>query len=281
MGGEFVDIQGHCPMKLLHQLRRYGVLNPIGRIVAAFAAFLVFALVIAWVSDRQFDSDAADSAATTAWTAPAEPTPTRTFAPPPPGFPRMEFPPPMPEVPKGSPQPVPTRFGLTYNVPSNERWMATNDAVMGWSDNSGIVATYGAVSEYRRNYCAEVKGSALAHVGVTGRNAVDIDSAARDEVAKAERIFGGKTGRIPKVELRGPVPLDVSGRPAVRYTALVTDIPKDTSCDPDQAQFDIVATPGYASAEVMLLMVEHHRGLPNALPGNEVEAIIGSLRKTE
>ncbi|RBO84295.1 hypothetical protein [Nocardia puris] len=261
--------------------QRYRQMNPLARLGIAAGAFAVVAGAVVWVGNPNLESQGSGPA-TTGWTAPTEPGTTTTAAPPPPGFPTMDFPPPMSKAPEGQPQPVPTKFGLTYSVPSSEHWQATNDAVLGWSDPDGSsIATYGAGSRYRHTYCPDVKGAALARVGVTGRNAVDIDTAAREEVAKAERIFSDKSGRKPQVELRGPVSFEVSARPAVRYTAVLTDIPKETSCDPDQAHFDIVATSGYASAEVVLLMVEQHRGLPDALPDDDVEAIIASLRKTE
>ncbi|WP_157108589.1 hypothetical protein [Aldersonia kunmingensis] len=187
----------------------------------------------------------------------------------------------MPEVPEGQPQPVPTKFGLTYTVPS-ENWQANNDMVSGWSDAQGAIATYGATSRYRHHYCPEIKGASLAKVAATGRNGIDLDTAAREEVLKAQRIFADdKTGRTPNVEVRGPNALEVSGRPAVRYTAVVTDIPRTSTCSPQQAEFDIIATPAYASAEVMLLMVEHHVGLEDALTDADIENIVESLSKTE
>ncbi|MGW4327563.1 hypothetical protein ACWEKR_16895 [Nocardia sp. NPDC004573] len=268
-------------MRFVELLYRSGVLTPIGRIVAVVAAAIVFLSVLAWIGNPYLDDAKSPDAAAPSWTASPLPKPSTTFVPPPPGFPSMEFPPPMPEVPKGQPQPVPTRFGLSYSVPSDDNWQPTNDAVMGWTDNAGEIATYGAASRYRYKYCPEVRGASLARVGVTGRNGVEIEAVAREEAAKAERIFADKSGRRPKVEIRGPLTFDVSGRPAVRYTAIVTDIPQEKSCDPSRAQFDIVATPAYATAEVMMLMVEHHVGLPQALTDSDVDTIIKSLRKTE
>ncbi|WP_148280524.1 hypothetical protein [Nocardia cyriacigeorgica] len=264
------------------QLRqRYRRLNPLVRISIWLVAFGLVAGVVVWVGNPNLGSDAAEGPASE-WTAPSESVPTTTVAPPPPGFPRMEFPPPMPEVPEGVPQPVPTRFGLTYTVPSSEHWRSSNTMVVGWTDDAGDVATYGAVSEYRYGYCTEDDGSAMATVGVTGRNAVDLDTAARQEVSKAERIFGDEeTSRKPKVEIRGPFSLEVSGRPAVRYTAVLTDIPGSSACGPDQAIFDVVATPGYATAEVVLLVVQHHTGMSDALSESDADAIVTSLRKSD
>ncbi|MFR9752278.1 hypothetical protein ACL02S_14750 [Nocardia sp. 004] len=250
--------------------------------MALIAALLAFFWVLAWVGNPYLDNTKSADDALVPWTAPTLPKPSTTVVLPPPGFPSMEFPPPMPEVPEGQPQPVPTRFGLSYSVPSDSSWYPSNSTVMGWTDDSGDIATYGAVSSYKYGYCPDTRGSTLAEVGVTGRNGVDIDTVAREEVGKAERIFSDdEAGRKPKVAIQGPFVLEVSGRPAVRYTAVVTDIPKKNGCDPSRAHFDIVATPAYATAEVMILMVEHHVGLPMALSSGDVDTIIKSLRKTE
>ncbi|MFC8047598.1 hypothetical protein [Nocardia sp. NPDC057353] len=265
-------------MKVLQLLRRV-LLNPIGRIAAALAAFGLFAMVMVWVGNPYSEPASPGATASSAWTAPSAPPPGTTAAAPPPGFPSMTYPPPMP-APEGGEQEVPTKFGLSYSVPDTEQWDTDNSTVAGWSDSRDSII-YGAASSYRDTYCAEVRGASLALVGVTGRNAVDLDTAARDEVAKAELIFGDESGRTPRVEIRGPVQFEVSGRPAVRYTAVVTDIPARTPCDPPSAHFDIVATPGYASAEVALLMVERHQGLDDTLRDAEAEAIIASLRKTD
>jgi hypothetical protein len=266
---KFIQILGHY----------FG--GPIARIVGSLAALVVFLLVVLWVGNPYLKDDEGNAAPV--WTAPTTvpPATSTTVAPLPPGFPSMRRPPPMPEVAEGQPQPVPTKFGLTYTVPSAD-WQANNDMVSGLTDSQGDIATYGATSRYRHHYCPEIKGASLAKVAATGRNGTDLDTAAREEVSKANRIFADdETGRTAKVEIRGPVALAVSGRPAVRYTAVVTDIPETSSCTPPDARFDIIATPAYATAEVMLLMVEHHIGLRDALTDSDVEAIVGSLSKTE
>ncbi|MDH6285540.1 hypothetical protein [Rhodococcus opacus] len=262
-------------------LEKYGVLKPLRNIVLAVAALVAVMTIVMWVGNPYADDAQATDEAASSW-APAPPTgPSTTVAPLPPGFPSMEFPPPMIEAPDGQPQPVPTKFGLTYTVPGSDDWRPSNSSVMSWSDDDGTIAGYGAVSDYGYRYCPEYKSSRLAISGATGRNGVDVDTAAREAVGKAERIFSDNAGGTPKVEIRGPVDFQVSGRPAVRYTAVVTDIPRDHSCDPTRAGFDIVATPAYATAEVMVFMIEHHVGLPDSLSDQDVDTIITSLHKTE
>lgn len=268
-------------MKFVKLLHRYGVLNPIGRIIVLIGAFVLFLNIVMWIGNPYLDGSESSDGAAASWTAPPVERPSTTVAPLPSGFPSMMYPPPMPEVGEGEPQPVPTKFGLTYTVPA-DGWLATNDMVVGWSDTAGSIATYGAGSRYQYGYCDESDTSALARVGVTGRNGIDIDRAAREEVEKAERLYADdEAGYKPKVEIRGPFSFEVSGRPAVRYTAEVSDIKQPHTCGLSRSSFDIVATAGYASAEVVLLMVMRHKDLPDALSAADVEAIITSLRKTE
>lgn len=262
-------------------LQKYGVLKPLRDIAMAVAALGAVMTVVMWVGNPYADDAPATEEAASSWAPPPPSGPSTTVAPLPPGFPSMEFPPPMIEAPDGQPQPVPTKFGLTYTVPGTDDWRPSNSGVVSWSDDGGYVAGYGALSDYAYNYCPEDKGSTLADVGATGRNGVDLDSAARDAVGKADRLFSDEADNKPKVEIRGPFDFEVSGRPAVRYTAAVTDIPRDHSCDPTQAEFDVVATPAYSTAEVMVFMVKHHVGLPNSLSENDVDTIISSLNKTE
>ncbi|MFZ2178110.1 MAG: hypothetical protein WAW17_29605 [Rhodococcus sp. (in: high G+C Gram-positive bacteria)] len=245
--------------------------------VAALGAVMT---VVMWVGNPYADDAPATEEAASSWAPPPPSGPSTTVAPLPPGFPSMEFPPPMIEAPDGQPQPVPTKFGLTYTVPNDEGWRPSSTMVTGWTDDDGYIAGYGAVSTFGYNYCPEYKGSTLADVGITGRNGVDIDTAAREAVGKAERIFADDVRNKPKVEIRGPFDFEVSGRPAVRYTAVVTDIPQEHSCDASRAEFDIVATPSYASAEVGVFMVTHHLGLSDSLSGDDVDRIVESLRKT-
>ncbi|MEV0945341.1 hypothetical protein [Rhodococcus sp. NPDC049939] len=265
-------------VRFLGLLKKYGVLKPLRDIALAVAALAALMAVVMWVGNPYTDDAQTTAGAASSWAPPASPDAgTTTVAPLPPGFPSMEFPPPMVEAPEGQPQPVPTKFGLTYTVPGTEGWRPSNMAVMGWSDDDGFIAGYGAVSDYGYRYCPEFKSSRLAISGATGRNGVDIDTAARDAVGEVRRIFSNGS----KIDIRGPFTFQVSGQPAVRYTAAVTDIPQDRSCDPTRAGFDIVATPAYATAEVMVFMIEHHVGLQGSLSDKDIDAIVMSLEKTE
>ncbi|WP_280217588.1 hypothetical protein [Nocardia neocaledoniensis] len=166
-------------------------------------------------------------------------------------------------------------------MPSSKDWKASNQMVFGWSDRGGQIATFGAGSQYRRGHCADEESADRALIGMTGRNGVDLDTAAREAVANAELIFADdETGRKARVELSGPLDSTVSGRPARRYTATVSDIPAADSCSPERAVYDIIATPGYASAEVAILLVTRDVGTEDALPTAEAETILLSLQKT-
>ncbi|TXG89269.1 hypothetical protein DW322_02175 [Rhodococcus rhodnii] len=114
--------------------------------------------------------------------------------------------------------------------------------------------------------------------GAAGRNGIDLDTAARQEVEEAERIFSDRTGKLPTVEYSDAHEFDIDGRPAVHYTAHVTDISPDTEYDPGSARFDVVATPGFATAEVMVLIIELHQNVPGAQGAEVVEGVIASIR---
>ncbi|WP_235871005.1 hypothetical protein [Rhodococcus spongiicola] len=206
------------------------------------------------------------------WSAPASTTPPPPL---PPGFPSMQFPPPKIDVEPGEPQPIATKFGLTYDIPPD--WDNEWSAVFGWSDDDGLIAGYGAHGQYGYEYCDAVDGATLAVTGATGRRGIDIETAALDEVRLAERIFADDD-RMPKVTYTEAQRFTIAGNPAVRYTALVDDVPKSNECDPPRARFDVVATRGFATAEVMVLVVEAHQGLPGAIEAETIDQIIGTLR---
>lgn len=204
--------------------------------------------------------------------------------PPPTDLPSMSFPPPMPLPTKSDLQPVPTRYGLTYMVPSTGDWLASNEAVLGYLDESGqaTIATYGAVSRYGAGYCPERDTSTLAYVGVTGRNGLSAEAAARQEVDKARALYShSRYGAPPTVDIGGATSFQIDGRPAVRYTASVSDIPRSAACETTEARFDVIATPGYATAEIAVFVVEHRLGRAGALTPEGVESIVRSIRRSE
>lgn len=255
--------------KLMKELAK-----PMLRLAMALAAAVVFLLLMGRYANPFVDQVPPIEDLRTALRPPPGPTP--SVVPPPAGFPSMKFPPSKIEVPNGQPQPIATKYGLTYTVPAD--WRNGSGAVGGWEDDAGTIAFYGQLSDYGYNHCAAENGSTLARAGATGRNGVDLDTAAHEEALKAERIFADKAGNKPTVELRGPFQLQVSGRPAVRYSAVVTNIPRDDWCDPQQADFDIVATSGYATAEVMLFMIQHDIGFPGSISDEQVDQIFDTLR---
>lgn len=198
----------------------------------------------------------------------------------PPGMSLIELPPRKIDVPPGADQPIATKYGLTYEIPPD--WKNEYSAVTGWESDRGEISRYSTTGSFGAGYCPEEKLDGLAVTGATGRNGVDLDTAARDHVHLAERVFASSGERFkPKVEYVGPKQITVAGRPAVRYTAIVTDVPKDGKCKPPAGLFDIVATPSYATAEVMILMVELHQGLPGSLGPDVADRIIASLRPSE
>ncbi|TXG89267.1 hypothetical protein DW322_02165 [Rhodococcus rhodnii] len=114
--------------------------------------------------------------------------------------------------------------------------------------------------------------------GATGRNGIDLDSAARDEIRRAEQFFAAEDGRVSTIEYSDRIEMVVDGQPAVRYTAQVTNIPRQSTCDPPSAQFDVVATKGFSTAEVMVLIVQLDQGIPGSRGPSVADRIISSLR---
>ncbi|WP_174565444.1 hypothetical protein [Rhodococcoides yunnanense] len=213
----------------------------------------------------------------------APPTASASTTPPPPlpaDFPSMERPPPTIAVPEGQPQPIATKFGLTYDIPAD--WENWYDGVAGWNLTDGSSVTYGAIGYYDRTECHDGEYSALAMTGMSGRRTGDLDVIARAEVEKTASIYSHDTGsERPSVTIDGPIAFSIEGRPAVRYRAIIEDIPLDEeSCTPPEATFDVVTTPGYATAEVALFAIRADRGVDNALPDAEIDGVISSIRRS-
>ncbi len=255
------------------------VRSGLGKIVLAVAALVVGLNLVVWVGNP-FSKDAGDADwnASSAQLPPVRSTtPVATL---PPGFPSLSAPPPMVDAAPGLAQSVPTRFGLSYSVPNGHGWRPSNKRILGWSDQDERIATYGSVSDYGYGSCPESEQSWIGFAGVQGRNGVDIETAAREEVSKAERVFAAG-GKRPEVNISAPRSLEIDGRPAIRYTATVSDIPRTSACGPERAHFDVVATAAYSSAEVLIFVIEHHEGVERALTEGDVDAVIASLHRTE
>ncbi|WP_254900324.1 hypothetical protein [Rhodococcus sp. 1168] len=208
-------------------------------------------------------------------------TAAKTTAPPlPPGFPSMERPPPKIVVPDGQAQPIATKFGLTYEVPTG--WDVWQTGVAGWTGDDGTSARYGALGFYGRTECSDGEHSERAMTGITGRRTLDLNATALAEVEKAEMIFSGANeSQKPTVSISGPEKFVIDNQPAVRYRATVKDIPEaEEHCASREATFDVVATPGYATAEVVVFIVRAERKVDNALSDSEIDDLISTLRKS-
>ena len=92
--------------------------------------------------------------------------PKTTSAPLPPGFPTMDRPPPEIEVLDGQPQPIKTKFGLTYDIPAD--WQNASTGYGGWEDATGWSIVYGAIGRFGYESCSEQNGSTLGLSGATG-----------------------------------------------------------------------------------------------------------------
>ncbi|MGW1739080.1 hypothetical protein ACWCPQ_09745 [Nocardia sp. NPDC001965] len=178
---------------------------------------------------------------------------------------------------------MPTKYGLTYTVPSGNGWRPSNRTVVGYSDPTGrgTLVTYGAVSDYGAHYCPDTDTSSLAFIGARGRNGVDVATAARQEIEKTPELFATPGAHAPHVEVSLPTELNLDGRPAVRYTASVSALPQLASCDPVETEFTVVATPAPANAEVAVFVIRRHIGLTDALSESAVDDIIRTIRASK
>ncbi|MGW6659105.1 hypothetical protein [Rhodococcus sp. NPDC055024] len=247
------------------------------RIGGAIAGLYAFFFIMGQISNAHIDELPSAESLATALAPPVDTTSTTPPPPLPPRFPSLDRPPPEIEVEPGQPQPIATKFGLTYDIPPDLR--NGSDAIAGWSTAAGLIA-FGAIGEYAYDFCEASDGAKLAMTGATGRNGVDIDTAAQEWVHKAQAIFTDKKGNTANIAYSKPTEFTISGRPAIRYTATATNIPADNECDPPSSTFDIVATPSYATAEVMIFLVQSHQGLPNALAQDTIDQIISTIRRT-
>lgn len=190
----------------------------------------------------------------------------------------MERPPPKIEVPTGQPQPIATKYGLTYEIPADWRNFSTGYAT--WIVGDRHVA-YGAIGDYGYKHCAESDGSTLAQSGIAGRDGMDLHSAALDAAKGAEVIFGVAGGDPPKLTYAGPTELELAGGPAVRYTVHADAIRTSTACDPREATFDVVALPARATATTAVFMVELVRNIDGALDHSIADQIFSTIRATD
>ncbi|MDI9903342.1 hypothetical protein QM716_26130 [Rhodococcus sp. IEGM 1409] len=248
------------------------------RIGGAIAGLYAFFFIMGQISNAHTDELPPAESLATALAPPVNTTSTTPPPPLPPGFPSLDRPPPKIEVEPGQPQPIATKFGLTYDIPAD--WRNGFSAVAGWNTSEGLI-TFGAIGEYAYDFCEASDGAKLAMTGATGRNGVDIDTAAQEWVYKAPAIFADKKGNTANIAYSQPTEFAISGRPAIRYTATATSIPADNECDPSSATFDIVATSSYATAEVMIFMIRIDDGFKNSLAHGIADQIIATIRQTE
>lgn len=202
---------------------------------------------------------------------------TTTPPPLPPGFPSMDMPPPKITVPDGAPQPIATKFGLTYDVPPE--WRNFSTGIIGWTTGDDTV-TYGAVADYGYGYCPDSDGT-LAESGMTGRNGMDLHAAALDAARGAEVIFGDSDASAPVLSYSEPEEMNVGDEPAVRFTVHASRIHRDRECDPANATFDVVATTSFATASTAVFMVRLNQNQDGALDHSVADDIIATIRRSD
>lgn len=205
-------------------------------------------------------------------------TPTTTIPGLPPGFPSMEYAPPQIEVPEGDPIPIDTKYGLSYTVPGD--WRFHRGGVVGWEGAEGSLR-FGDIADYGYDYCPEHRdGATKAETGVTGRNGIDVSTAAFEASRQAEVIFRDHPADAVQIAYSAPVELEIDGAPAVRYSVRASNISRKYDCDPTEATFDVVATQGFSNATVAVFMVQTDQQIEGALTYEDVDGIVSTLRRT-
>ncbi len=114
---------------------------------------------------------------------------------------------------------------------------------------------------------------------MTGRNGVDVPTAAFEASRQAELIFRHEPDDPIEIEYSEPISFEIDGAPAVRYTANASNIAQKYDCDPADSSFDVVATEGYSNATVAVFMVQADQHIDGALVRNDIDQIVSSLRR--
>ena len=188
----------------------------------------------------------------------------------------MEFPPPQNIVPEGVPIPIDTKYGISYTVPGD--WRDGSQAVAGWEGETGSV-TFGGIAMYGYDYCPEHRdGARKAITGMTGRNGIDVATAAFEVSRQAESIFRDEPNDAVQIAYSEPTEFAIDGAPAVRYSVHARNLAQKFACDPTEATFDVVATQGYSNATVAVFMVQTDQQIDGALEPADVDRIISTLR---
>ncbi|WP_415976077.1 hypothetical protein [Rhodococcus sp. 077-4] len=250
------------------------------RVAALLGLFLAVGFLLPKLGPQAPDSYQGVARPTTTATA-LQPTgstaPTSTRVGPPPGFPSMEFPPPENQVTAGDPIPIDTKYKISYTVPGD--WQNSSGAIAGWEGDMGSV-TYGAIAMYGYDYCPEDRdGARKAITGMTGRNGIDVATAAFEASRQAEIIFRDQPNDDVQIQYSEPTQFQIGGAEAVRYSVRASNLTKKFDCDPTEGTFDVVATQGYSNATIAVFMVKTDQQIEGALPHTEVDQIVSTLRR--
>ncbi|OZF53864.1 hypothetical protein CH293_10920 [Rhodococcus sp. 14-2470-1b] len=116
---------------------------------------------------------------------------------------------------------------------------------------------------------------------MTGRNGLDVQTAAFELSRSAELIFRDDPSDSVILQYSDPTQFEIDGATAVRYSVSASNLNRDFDCDPEQASFDVVATQGYSNATVAVFMVLSEKHDTSDLSSATIEDIVSSLRRTK
>ncbi|WP_280306744.1 hypothetical protein [Nocardia neocaledoniensis] len=207
--------------------------------------------MIKWVGNP-FDTAADPSQAASSWMPPPHSTMSRDTEPPP-NLPVIDFPPKVRTSNDGKSHEVPTRYGISYSVPFTPEWRPSNTRIMSWSDESGTKATLGSVSDYRYGHCNDGDDFALATIGVRGRNGVNTNTAAREQIDLFEQIFVEGSESHPRIERSSPQVIQYEDSQGSSHSVEISEISSTKKCHPSRVRITSIAVPAHATSEVAVV----------------------------
>ena len=168
--------------------------------------------------------------------------------------------------------------GIAYDVPPDWK-VETPDTIIGFADQQGnpLVGMNDAAS-YKDGYCPGSSGSSRGGAGVNSSTTTDPGQAASDTAQKWADAGYTSTNNVPPTITAGtPQPVTVAGDSGmlVRDTLAVHST---NSCDPPNAEADVVALPLQGNSGCALFILYADQGTPDSASEQELQQIVGSLR---
>ncbi|OZE21927.1 hypothetical protein CH262_20250 [Rhodococcus sp. 05-2255-1e] len=115
---------------------------------------------------------------------------------------------------------------------------------------------------------------------MTGRNEVDVQTAALEVSRRTDIIFRRAPDDDAVIQYSEPINLQINDAPAVRYTVTASNLLQEYDCDPPAASIDIVAMQGFSNAAIAVFMVLAEQQTDRSISRGTIDDIIASLSRT-